>query len=318
MPTVIDYNQLAIAAVMAEAYGSEQEIDWNFCRHIILNSIRMYHTRHRNKYGQTIIACDGANNWRKRVFPQYKAARKKNRDESPIDWDMLYNVLHSVRKDLRDHFPFRVIHVEGVEADDIIGMLAFQAVKVQTPLMIVSGDKDFQQLQQKEDDFLPGSTPKYVLQYAPAKKEEIVCEDPDEFLAIHILKGDSGDGIPNVLSPDDVFLLEGVRQSPVSAKMKSEWMDHWINGQLDDSFFAEYERGNVWQSTKKKGVDVHEIKRNYERNRQLIDLRMIPKELKASIAEAVVEPPRGNFESVMMYFGENDMGRLLDCIDDFV
>ena len=67
--------------------------------------------------------------------------------------------------------------------------------------MIISGDKDFIQLQKYSN----------VSQYSPILKKHVNGKEND-YIRVHILKGDTSDGMINVLSNDDVF-VEGLRQS---------------------------------------------------------------------------------------------------------
>ncbi len=91
-------------------------------RHMILNSIRMYNAKYREKYGQMVIAMD-CGSWRKKVFEHYKAKRKTTREASNIDWDGVYAALNNIRDEIRENLPFKVVEVRGAEADDIIGVL---------------------------------------------------------------------------------------------------------------------------------------------------------------------------------------------------
>ena len=80
--------------------------------------------------------------------------------------------------------------------------------------MIVSNDKDFQQLQRYPN----------VHQYSPLKKTQLVCENPEKFLLEHIIKGDVSDGVPNILSDDDVFVNKEKRQKPCGGKKVNQIM----------------------------------------------------------------------------------------------
>ena len=81
--------------------------------------------------------------------------------------------------------------------------------------LIVSGDKDFIQLHHYGD----------VYQFSPILKGYIGEQiDPIQFLHEQIIKGDRSDGIPNVLSDDNVF-IEGRRQRPLSKKKINSWVE---------------------------------------------------------------------------------------------
>jgi hypothetical protein len=61
MMILIDYNAIAISNVVTQ----KLDIDENLVRHMILNSLRMYRSKHRAKYGELVICTDGSKNWRK-------------------------------------------------------------------------------------------------------------------------------------------------------------------------------------------------------------------------------------------------------------
>ena len=141
---IVDYSGVAIATVAINKVNDEDML-----RHMILNSLRMYRTMYKKDFGELVLACDGKNNWRRNYYPQYKANRKKGREESDFDWAEAFRIVNKVREELRENFPYKVIHVDECEADDIIGTLCenSQEFGQYEDIMIVSADKDFLQLQ---------------------------------------------------------------------------------------------------------------------------------------------------------------------------
>ena len=249
---IVDYSGIALASIIINKTFDEQLI-----RHMILNSLRMYRTRYKEEYGELVLAVDASNNWRRKAFPQYKASRKKTQKQSDFDWGRAFTILNEVREEIAENFPYTVIRVDGCEADDIIGTLVtrhpdqnndFNPEKI----MIVSSDRDFLQLQKY----------KYVRQFSPLLKKELIEENPRLYLQTHIIKGDKGDGVPNVLSDDNVF-VEGFRQTPMSKKK----IDNIIED-LQSSFGPSLNA--PWY-------------RNYCRNKKLIDLTETPQELRREI-----------------------------------
>ena len=192
---LLDYSQIAISNIIVQKLNDEDMI-----RHMILNSIRMYNKKYRDQYGQMVICADGMNTWRRNYFPEYKAHRRKNRDESSQDWTEIFRILHLVRDEIKENLPYKVLHMEGCEADDIIGSLVMhtQEFANNEPVMIISSDKDFIQLQKFDN----------VKQFSPIQKKLVTDDNPRAYLWNHIMRGDSGDGIPNVLSADDTFISE--------------------------------------------------------------------------------------------------------------
>jgi len=279
---LIDYSQIALSNIIVQKLNDESMI-----RHMILNSIRMYNKKHRDEYGQVVICADGMNTWRKEFFPEYKASRKKNRDESSQDWTEIFRILHTVRDEIRDYLPYKVIHMEGVEADDIIGTLAMQTQEFgqDEPVMIISSDKDFIQLQKYKN----------VKQWSPIQKKFVTDKNPRTYLFNHIMRGDSGDGIPNVLSADDTFISEN-SQTPLRQTKIDNWLEHSDNlrEHMDD-----------------------EIYRNYQRNKKLIDLTDIPEDIQESIINNFNGQAKTPNMKVLNYLIKKRCNHLIEVVEEF-
>lgn len=278
---LLDYSGVAIANLFAQ----KAEIDESLVRHMILNSIRAYNVKYRQKYGQMILACDGGATWRKEIYPQYKAQRSKNREESAVDWKEFFRILNLVRDEIRDNLPMKVVHIQGVEADDIIGTLTYQTQEFgcYEPVMIVSADKDFKQLQQFSN----------VTQFSPMTKALVKESDPTHFLYEQIFRGDKGDGVPNVLSPDDCF-VKGERQATLSSKKLDEWMKN--KDRLQDVMPAE-------------------VYRNFQRNQQMIDLSRIPEAKKQQIINTTSATKVAH--NTLNYLINKRCAQLIECAAEF-
>ena len=280
-------NLLSLASVMMNMRMSgvfdkdkePQDIEEDMVRHMILNSIRMYRTMFKEKHGEVVLAYDSRHYWRRDIFPEYKASRKKGRENNQEQWDKIFNFLGRLKKEFKEMLPYKFIEVYGAEADDIIGTLCREYQDQKT--MIISGDKDFIQLQKYDN----------VSQYSPITKKMVNGHNPSTYIKEHILKGDTGDGIPNVLSPDHTF-VEGLRQRPLS-KTKIE----------------------SWKKSETGMSD--EVKRNYQRNQRLIDLDNTPEDLQKSILDTFNEAPCGDRSKILTYFIENKLKELTDSIGDF-
>jgi len=279
---LIDYSQIAISNIIVQKLNDE-----NMIRHMILNSIRMYNKRYRDEYGEMVICADGMNTWRKEFYPFYKANRKKNRDESSQDWTEIFRILHLVRDEIRDYLPYKVIHMEGVEADDIIGTLTMQTQEfgMGEPVMIISSDKDFIQLQKFNN----------VKQYSPIQKKLVTDSNPRMYLFNHVMRGDSGDGIPNVLSPDDTFVTER-QQTPLRKTKIAEWLD---------------------QSDNLREVMDEEIYRNYQRNKKLIDLTDIPEDVQQNIINNFNGQTKTPNMKVLNYLIKKRCNNLIEVVEEF-
>jgi hypothetical protein len=278
---IFDFNQIAIANLMEQIGSSKAPVEESLVRHMILNTIRTNIKKFRS-YGEVVIACDNKRYWRRDVFPYYKAHRKKNREASGHDWQSIFECLHKVREELRNHSPYKVIDVDGAEADDVIGVL----VKRHAPnekIMILSSDKDFVQLQ----------THPNVNQYSPTLKKVIKTDDANLQLKNLILDGDKGDGIPNILSADNC-IVEGVRQKALTQKRLVELMN--MNVAVDGS---------------------DDIKRNWSRNKQLIDLSEIPQTIAESIISTYENTKPATRQQFMNYMIANRLKNLLEVIDEF-
>ena len=277
---IIDMNQITLASVMMNFHMTKsEELEEDMIRHMILNSIRMYRTMFKEEYGEVVLTYDSRHYWRREIFPQYKQNRKKGRENDSKDWDKIFGLLNAIKSEFKEILPYKYVEVYGAEADDIIGTLCKEYQDQKT--MIVSGDKDFIQLQKYEN----------VSQYSPITKKMVNGHNPDTYIKTHILKGDSSDGVPNVLSPDHTF-VEGLRQRPLSKKK----IEAWIRSETGMS---------------------EEVKRNYQRNHKLINLDNTPEDLQKSILDTFNEAPYGDRSKILTYFIENKLKELTDSIGDF-
>ena len=281
---ICDLNQVMISNFMAQI-GAHTNIavDENLLRHMILNTIRSNNVKFKDEYGEMVIACDDRKYWRRDIFPYYKANRKKAREKSEIDWNSVFTSLNKIREELKTYFPYRVIQVEGAEADDVIGSLAQEFGNTSEKILILSGDKDFMQLQAYMN----------VKQYDPVRKKFLTTNDPDRFVREHIMKGDLGDGIPNFLSADNCLVV-GIRQRPLGQKK----IDVWAN--LKPAEFCD-----------------EGMLRNYLRNQQLVDLTYIPVTIKLNVIEQFNSQSNKSRKHIFNYFMENKLKNLLENIQDF-
>lgn len=274
---LIDFTQTVIAGLMAQIKSNDGEINENMLRHMILNSLRNYQKRYASDYGQMVLCTDASHPWRRDFFPLYKANRKKSREADDKDWQLIFDTLHEVKMEIKENFPYRYMYVDNCEADDIIAVLTKHSKE---PVLIVSGDKDFQQLQKYD----------YVRQWSPNLNKFVDCDEPDMFLKEHILKGDKSDGIPNILSNDDCLDL-GIRQTPLRKPVLEKYLR--ISIENDDKYY-----------------------RNYLRNQTLIDLDFIPQDIEDRILEEFdkTEIVKGK---VFDYLVSHRLNELLNHVEDF-
>jgi hypothetical protein len=280
---LVDYNQVAISNLMEQIGSSKTSIDESLVRHMILNTIRTYVKKFKESHGpEVVIACDNKNYWRREIYPHYKAGRKKARDASGHDWNTIFECLNKIRDELRDHSPYKVISVDTCEADDVIATLVQKYSSTQK-IMILSSDKDFGQLQRYTN----------VEQYSPILKKYIKEPLPLLQLKQLIIRGDKGDGIPNILSADDVF-VSGGRQKPITETKIIGWMNQ-----------------------EAKDFCTEEMFRNFSRNEMLIDLTKIPERLTNEILHTYESAIGHSKQDFLNYMIANRLKNLIEILDDF-
>jgi 5'-3' exonuclease len=268
---------------MEQIGSSKTPVDESLVRHMILNTIRTYVKKFKETYGpEVVIACDNKKYWRRDIFPNYKSNRKKARESSGHDWISIFDVLNKIRDELKTHSPYKVLDVDTAEADDVIGVLAMKYSASQK-VMILSSDKDFAQLQKFPN----------VEQYSPILKKVIREPLPNLQLKQLIIRGDKGDGIPNILTKDDVF-VEGGRQKPITEAKIINWLNQ------DPSEFCN-----------------DEMLRNYKRNEMLIDLTYIPETLKQTIIDNYENTKGRTKQEFLNYMMANRLKNLIEVIDEF-
>jgi 5'-3' exonuclease len=283
---LIDMNQIMISNLMMQLKMSV--LNENLVRHMVLTGLRSYEKQYSPTYGEVVLAYDSKHYWRKETFPFYKQNRKKDREASNLDWNAIFEVLNKIRDEIKTFFPYKVVEVYGAEADDVISTLVKHQAKENIVLhkageslkkiLILSGDKDFIQLQRYP----------FVKQFNPILKKEIKHEDPKTYILEHIIKGDKSDGIPNFLSDDDTFVVNK-RQRPISKKNLEKW------AREDPSVFC----------TSK------ELLNNYERNKNLIDLSYIPRDLENKIIDEYVSLNNQEKQVPLEYFKEHQLNDLV-------
>ncbi len=279
---LVDLNQVLISNLMAQTRGkSDIKPNKEMIRHMVINSLRGFNLKFKEQYGTMVLCADAGDPWRRDIYPNYKHARRKGRVDSATDWDNIFSCITEIKNEIAENFPYIMMYIEKAEADDIIGALVFNHTN--TPIMIISGDKDFIQLQSNTN----------VKQYSPIQKV-FVGEglDPKKFLHEQIIKGDRSDGIPNILSPDDIFLT-GEKQRPINKKRLEEWANV----------------SNIPLGS--------ETSKYYERNKQLIDLSCMPKELERTIINTYREYKIPNRSKLLPYFMQHKLKALMTNIGDF-
>jgi hypothetical protein len=285
---LVDLNQVLLAGLMAQIANQKPKLELkeDLIRHMVLNIIRTHLRNFRKEYGEVVLCADNRKYWRKEFFPHYKAHRKKNRDKSDLDWHMIFDMLAKFKRELKENFPYKVLDVEGAEADDIIGTLVPRHIMHEN-ILIISSDGDFLQLQQYN-----GKSNFTVKQYNPTQKKFVVSEDPIKDLKMKVISGDAGDGIPNILSPGDTFVRD-IRQK----RMTEGRMEKFLTEDFND-----------WDETSKIG---------YSRNRTLIDLKNIPDDIQSAIINTYEETKPAKKGQILDYLIANKLKNLIEVIEEF-
>ena len=280
---IFDYNQVAISNLMEQIGSSKTQVEEGLVRHMILNTIRTYVKKFKESHGpEVVLACDNKNYWRRGIFPHYKASRKKAREASGHDWNTIFECLNTIKEELKQNSPYKVVEVHTCEADDIIATLTMNRA-ANEKIMILSSDKDFAQLQKFPN----------VEQYSPILKKFIKEPLPSAQLKQLVIRGDKSDGIPNILSADDIFVAGG-RQKPITEAKIINWMNQEPKEFCNEEMF-----------------------RNYTRNETLIDLTKIPENLKQEILHTYENAKGKTKQQFMNYMIANRLKNLLEVIDEF-
>ena len=289
---LVDLNQVMISNLMIQLKRSDDGVvEEGLVRHMVLNSLKKYRGLFRPKYGELVICCDDTGYWRKDLFPYYKASRKKDRQTSSLDWNSIFVTLNNIRDELRENMPYLVIQVPHAEADDIIATLCHEFGETNRdegkPILILSGDKDFVQLQKYWN----------VDNYNPILKKDVCVDNPERYLREHIMLGDRGDGIPNFLSPDDTF-VSGKRQKSISRLKLAEWAE------LEPEDFC-----------------TEEMLVGYMRNKALVDLSEIPDDISGQVLEQYARHhysgTRNSRSKIIEYFMEKKLRNLMSDVQAF-
>ena len=286
---LVDLNQVLISNLMAQTRGQPDKTTANedMIRHMVINSLRGFNVKFKTKYGKMVLCSDAGDPWRRDNFPHYKYSRKKGREESSFDWDNIFNIITNIKNEIKENFPYVVMYEAKCEADDIIATLV-KYYHQHEDIMIVSGDKDFQQLQKYPN----------VKQYSPIQKKFIETSNPQEYTFEHILRGDTSDGIPNFLSPDDTFINK-IKQKPILKKKLNYWIDTLMKGDDPKTFCNEYHY------------------RNYQRNQRLIDFDYIPDDMEEDIYSTYKKVKANSKTKILPYLINNDLKELIGKIEEF-
>lgn len=194
-----------ISRPLTTARGENTSAAWG-----VVNFLQRLRATHQPEYLGWVH--DSGLSFRHERFPAYKATREKLTEELQSDFDTGMERI----VELLDAYRIPVLSLAGYEADDVIGTLARQSVEQHMNVVIVSGDKDFQQLVQ------PGVWLLNPGRGGPASVDEqwVSVENGSQRLGVapaHVtdylaLVGDSSDNVPGVKGIGDKTARELVNE----------------------------------------------------------------------------------------------------------
>jgi hypothetical protein len=249
---LFDLNNLAMRVVhigdvktVNKETKEVEHIDWAYWRLVMFTNI--YSSMYKVPMHTLVLAADSKNSWRYGAWERYKEDRKKKnaKDKSKFPWDEYYVQYDQFIKDMREHFPVKVIQLDKTEADDIIGVIAKE---VPGNVEIVSTDKDFLQLSCER-----------VKIYNPMKKTHVSHPNPAMFLIEQCMIGQAKDSIFNIKTPLDH--PEGKRKPGFGPKAFEKALEYGVKEWLVDN----------------------DLVKRFQFNKMLMDFNEIPQEIQDNI-----------------------------------
>lgn len=260
-------------------------------KHLILNQIVYYARRFKVDVKNIILCFDSPKIWRREYWKNYKMNRKTARNKSSIDWKQFFEHVNTFKKELSEYFPNMSVEVDGAEGDDVVYVLS-KKLSSKYNIIVVSSDKDLTQV-------LTFDNVKFFnIKRSGGKWINTSKKSIEENKIRHILKGDSSDGIPNVLSDDDTFIVDGKRQKACGDKKINKILDNGLDTFLMDT----------------------EIKKNYDRNVLMIDLDMIPENIEKEINRVFIKEfkKEQSWTKAIAWLKQNKFKNILNDLDKFI
>lgn len=291
---IVDMSQIehATAFVQHKLTGTD---DKRRIEEGVFASLVHIHDKLCPKYGNTIVACcDHKSPWRADFFAPYKAERKIRRAESGIDWRYVRTGFRACEDALHACTDVVVVRVQGAEGDDCISVVADRnqydkdrmslgglAIGGDEPTVIVSSDKDYGQIP-NVDRFDP-------------RKGIFLPYNPQAALAAIVIDGDRTDGVPNVISDDDTFIVSGKRQNTMTAVRRSKLEAMYYAGDFEDRPATKDLPATHWN-----------------RNRWLVDFKFIPPSVQSDIMDEFDAARTKKRDPAFEYLFEHNMMHVAD------
>lgn len=292
---IFDFSQIAYSAkFQTDGKGSDL---WqlNLWRSVVLKMLKK-HIKNFNP-DDVVLAMDGKHSWRKDVDEYYKKNRYESKKDNN-DWISFYSEMNNFIDELINIFPYKCIKLENVEGDDIIAILT---QKIPGEIVIISSDHDLTQLMLYN---------KNITIFNPIKNEEIPFYSESELKLIqetHIIKGDTGDGVPNIFSDRNTFTVKGKRQKVTSSKKLNSILERGIN---------DYLKLDTTTSIKEK----EKIIKNYQLNYKLVVLKLdnIPNNHIENVMNEYNKKIVYDVENIKSYLKSKRMVTLFENINEFL
>jgi 5'-3' exonuclease len=286
MMVIFDLNHVAYRCLFSMSRVDFKENGGKMLKHMMFNAI--FSTCKRFDTEEVVLCVDSKENWRKKIYPEYKQNRKEKRDEQDdIDWNVFFTSLTEFVEEVKQFFPFYVLQVKYMEADDIAGVLAKNWQN--KPKIIVTSDGDYIQLLRYKN----------VQVFDPIKSKFLKCDDPMRQLKIKILTGDRGDNIKSV-------------KHRVGEKTAEKIVD---NPELLKEMFED----KTVSYTTPEGTEVtlgDEYKERYKQNMILIDLSKTPDVLVKALNKSIAEYQMPTGKEIFQYFSKNKFRDLMHRMEE--
>lgn len=298
---LIDYSQLVIVSITGvfKTPDEQQELTSHQFKSVVLGTLKDLVKKYKSNYPDIIICCDNASEpYYKRSFaPYYKAHRAEGRKDSNLNWEMIFSEMKILISELKENFNYKVIDIPGLEADDIIGYFATKGNSGEYKSMIISSDGDFTQLHSK-----------FTRQFSPVKQSLIEPKiSPFGDLVVKIIKGDSKDSV-----------------SPMKVQNTHSYNNNMKQSELNEVKRAPSIRKDELESYIKTGslenlrkVIPEEYLDRFDENVKLIDLSILPDELKEKIDKEYLVINNCNKSKLYQYLLSNKLTKLIQSIQDF-
>jgi len=246
-------------------------------KHLMISAILDFKKMFRP--GEVIICIDKKDKnekyWRNYIFEHYKGTRKDWK--CPIPKNIFNKQFQHMKDEIKKYFPWKVIKCTGTEADDTVAVLSRRFSNDIN--IIVSTDADLQQLLVND------------MMYVFEPRKNIIIDHTNDIkfnLFVKFIKGDAGDGIPNIYSDGDTLMVKGKRQKAVKKTLLNE-------------MYNEYQ-DNGFKSVKDNYFNSDDIIKRFITNRRIIDLTMIPENIVNGINKAYDETiPEGDGNTFISY-----------------